>query len=332
MNKEPSQSNSASLSSDLSSTTFQKSRDDYSTTPNKANQLRSIFIIDNSRTKSSINPRIASIQQSDHVTTQFMDKEHILLGNQRCAHQLSLLRNTQQRASSDNTKEECKRTNNERQIRIIFLIGIATHKLLVNKISSSRANNFVFITHHVRLPLQIITTTLMDSSRAEVQSQTLLVTKQRTYVGVYMRPHVHTNICLRKETLHNFYLPQQANSLMENNCQNSPQVSTHKANMPHGSLLVGTPTTPISLSYEYNWEERGVLAIKFSYGDLASVLKHLHKPNLASTNIKLVVELEDRSGNKFRVQLPFPRDIQYKSYDELVQMESHVNVDPQHDS
>ena len=122
---------------------------------------------------------------------------------------------------------------------------------------------------------------------------------------------------------------------MENNCQNSPQVSTHnilKANMPHGSLLVGTPTTPITLSYEYNWEERGVLAIKFSYGDLASVLKHLHKPNLASTNIKLVVELEDRSGNKFRVQLPFPRDIQYKSYDELMQMESQVNVDPQQDS
>ena len=102
--------------------------------------------------------------------------------------------------------------------------------------------------------------------------------------------------------------------------------------MPHGSLLVGTPTTPITLNYEYNWEERGVLAIKFSYGDLASVLKHLHKPNLASTNIKLVAELEDRSGNKFRVQLPFPRDIQYKSYNELMQMDSQINVDPQRDS
>ena len=44
------------------------------------------------------------------------------------------------------------------------------------------------------------------------------------------------------------------------------------------------------------------------------------------------MELEDRSGNKFRVQLPFPRDIQYKSYDELMQMESQVNVDPQQDS
>ena len=43
-------------------------------------------------------------------------------------------------------------------------------------------------------------------------------------------------------------------------------MSTHniiKANIPHGSLLVGTPTTPITLNYEYNWEERGVLAIKF---------------------------------------------------------------------
>ena len=117
---------------------------------------------------------------------------------------------------------------------------------------------------------------------------------------------------LNTKTLYNFNLSQQSNALMENNCQNSPQVSTRNiviASMPHGSLLVGTPTTPITLSYEYNWKKRGVLAIKFSYGDLASVLKHLHKPNLASTNIKLVVELEDRSGNKFRVQLPLPRDI-----------------------
>ena len=174
----------------------------------------------------------------------------------------------------------------------------------------------------------------MEVSRADVQSQTLLATKQCAYVGVYECTRIHKHM-LNKETLHNFNLPQQANPLMENNFQNSPQVSTHnivKANMPHGSLLVGTPTTPISLSYEYNWEERGVLAITFSYGELASVLRHLHKPNLASTNIKLVAELEDRSGNKLRVQLPFPRDIQYKSYDELMQMESQVNVDPQHDS
>ena len=142
--------------------------------------------------------------------------------------------------------------------------------------------------------------------------------------------------CVRKRVHpHISNIKQEHNPFMEDNCQNGPQVSTHNiinANMPHGSLLVGTPTTPITLNYEYNWEERGVLAIKFSYGDLASVLKHLHKPNLASTNIKLVVELEDRSGNKFRVQLPFPRDIQYKSYDELMQMESQVNVDPQQDS
>ena len=102
--------------------------------------------------------------------------------------------------------------------------------------------------------------------------------------------------------------------------------------MPHGSLLVGTPTTPITLNYEYNWEERGVLAITFSYGELALLLRRLNKPNLASTNIKLVAELEDRSGNKFRIQLPFPRDIQYKSYNELMQMDSQMNVDPQRDS
>lgn len=123
--------------------------------------------------------------------------------------------------------------------------------------------------------------------------------------------------------------------MTKHNCQNRPQVSTHiiiKANMPHGSLLVGTPTTPITLNYEYNWEERGVLAITFSYGELALLLRHLNKPNLASTNIKLVAELEDRSRNKFIIQLPFPRDIQYKSYNELMQMDSQMNVDPQRDS
>ena len=102
--------------------------------------------------------------------------------------------------------------------------------------------------------------------------------------------------------------------------------------MPHGSLLVGTPTTPITLNYEYNWEERGVLAITFSYGELALLLRRLNKPNLASTNIKLFAELEDRSGNKLRIQLPFPRDIQYKSYNELMQMDSQMNVDPQRDT
>ena len=128
---------------------------------------------------------------------------------------------------------------------------------------------------------------------------------------------------------------KEHNPLTENNCQKLPQVSTHNiinANMPHGSLLVGTPTTPITLNYEYNWEERGVLAITFSYGELALLLRRLNKPNLASTNIKLVAELEDRSGNKLRIQLPFPRDIQYKSYNELMQMDSQMNVDPQRDS
>ena len=130
-------------------------------------------------------------------------------------------------------------------------------------------------------------------------------------------------------------IKKEHSPLTNDNCQNRPQVSTHNiinANMPHGSLLVGTPTTPITLNYEYNWEERGVLAITFSYGELALLLRRLNKPNLASTNIKLVAELEDRSGNKFRIQLPFPRDIQYKSYNELMQMDSQMNVDPQRDS
>ena len=130
--------------SDLSSTTFQKSRDDYSTNLNKANQLRIIFIIDSSRTKSSINPRITTIRQFDHVSTHsFMDKEHILLGNQCCAHQLSLLRNIQQRASSDKTKSANEPTIKDKYVSF-FLVGIATHKLLVNKISSSKGKQLWF--------------------------------------------------------------------------------------------------------------------------------------------------------------------------------------------
>ena len=54
------------------------------------------------------------------------------------------------------------------------------------------------------------------------------------------RARIHKHM-LNKETLLNFYLPQQSNTLIENNCQNSPQVSTHniaKTKMPHGSMLV----------------------------------------------------------------------------------------------
>ena len=85
--------------------------------------------------------------------------------------------------------------------------------------------------------------------------------------------------CVRKRVHpHISNIKQEHNPFIENNCQNSPQVSTHNiinANMPHGSLLVGTPTTPITLNYEYNWEERGVLAITFSYGELALLLRRL---------------------------------------------------------
>ena len=57
---------------------------------------------------------------------------------------------------------------------------------------------------------------------------------------------------------------KQVNPLMKNNCQNNLEVSTHDialATMPFGSMLIATPTTPITLRYEYNWEEPGVLAI-----------------------------------------------------------------------
>ena len=112
---------------------------------------------------------------------------------------------------------------------------------------------------------------------------------------------------------------------MKNNCQNNLEASTHdiaKSTMPFDSMLITTPTTPITLRYEYTWEDPGVLAIKFSYGDLASLLSHLDKPNLAATHIKIYAELEDRSLDRFIVQLPFPRDIRYKSYEELMQLES----------
>ena len=75
--------------------------------------------------------------------------------------------------------------------------------------------------------------------------------KYESYVGVYVgakRVHKHM---VYEEVDHNANLSRPSNTLTENNCQNSPQVSTHNrvnANMPHGSLLVGTPTTPITLN------------------------------------------------------------------------------------
>ena len=171
--------------------------------------------------------------------------------------------------------------------------------------------------------LCIINFKLIDSSRTHVQSLIL-----STYVGVYVggqRVHKHMS---NKEAEWNLNSLQQANASTENNCQNSLQVSTHanaKTTMPSGSILLSTATTPITLRYNYNWEEPGVLAIEFSYGDLASILRHLNKPNLASTNIQLHARLEDRSGNIITVQLPFPRQVRYKSYNELMQMHSRVN-------
>ena len=158
--------------------------------------------------------------------------------------------------------------------------------------------------------------------------------KYESYVGVYVgakRVHKHM---VYEEVDHNANLSWQANTLTENNCQNSPQVSTHaiaKATMPSGSLSISTATTPITLRYKYNWEEPGVLAIEFSYGDLASVLRHLDKPNLASTNIQLHAHLEDRSGNRITIELPFPRQVRYKTYNELMQMHTRRNMDSQNE-
>ena len=104
-----------------------------------------------------------------------------------------------------------------------------------------------------------------------------------------------------------------------------------KATMLSGSLLISTATTPITPRYKYNWEEPGVLAIEFSYGDLASVLRHLDKPNLASTNIQLHARLEDRSGNRITIELPFPRQVRYKTYNELMQMHTQRNMDSQNE-
>ena len=100
---------------------------------------------------------------------------------------------------------------------------------------------------------------------------------------------MYTNIC-RTKIFRNPTLPQEDTPLMKNNCQNNLEVYTHDialATMPFGSMLIATLTTPITLRYECNWEEPEVLAIKFSYGDLASHLNHLDKPNLAATHIKI---------------------------------------------
>lgn len=49
-------------------------------------------------------------------------------------------------------KEECKRTNNERQIVSFSLLAWQRKTCLSTRYHLPRANNFVFITHHVRLP------------------------------------------------------------------------------------------------------------------------------------------------------------------------------------
>ena len=101
--------------------------------------------------------------------------------------------------------------------------------------------------------------------------------------------------------------------------------------MPRSLMIIATPETPITLRYEYNWENSGVLAIKFSHSGLADILRQLNKPNLAATQIKIFAELENRSGHKITVELPFPTEIRYKSYRELMNMENQTNIDSQTD-
>ena len=220
---------------------------------------------------------------------QLTNKVHILLDNQSCAHQLSLLRNIQQRELRDRTRQQWVQTNQQWKMTM----------------------------HH--FPRNMILKFKGICLKSDANSNNWCA-----YAGVYLKQHVYTNVCWT----HPF--PQHKSTsrsqpLMRNNCQNNLEASTHDiaiSTMPFDSMLITTPTTPITLRYEYNWEEPGVLAIKFSYGDLASLLSHLDKPNLAATHIKIYAELEDRSGDRLIVQLPFPRDIRYKSYDELMQLES----------
>ena len=102
--------------------------------------------------------------------------------------------------------------------------------------------------------------------------------------------------------------------------------------MPRSLLIIATLGTPVTLRYEYNWENSGVLAIKFSYSDLADILCQLNKPTLAATQIRIFAELENRSGNKITEELPFPTEIRCKSYRELMNMENQTNIDAQTDA
>ena len=83
--------------------------------------------------------------------------------------------------------------------RIIFLIGMATQNLLVNKISSSKGKQLCF--YHASCSFTMINHyhNINGRFKGKVQSQTLLVTNQCTYVGVYEVASVYTNICRTKK-------------------------------------------------------------------------------------------------------------------------------------
>ena len=100
---------------------------------------------------------------------QLTNKVHILLDNQSCAHQLSLLRNIQQRELKDRTRQQWVQTNQQWKMTMHhFPRIIITHQLSHNMIlkfkgiclkSDANSNNWC------------------------------------AYAGLYLKQHVYTNVC-----------------------------------------------------------------------------------------------------------------------------------------
>ena len=127
----------------------------------------------------------------DHASAHnLMDKDKHLLGNQHCAHQLSLLRNKQQRKSRDMQTHECKRTNNERQIwtsSIFTLSNITSQQKQVLNITSHVIQQILHLSYH------------QSSNQLTVQgkgskSTTICKKKRSEYVGVHEFASVYIHI------------------------------------------------------------------------------------------------------------------------------------------
>lgn len=108
----------------------------------------------------------------------------------------------------------------------------------------------------------------------------------------WLQPEL-TSACKHKDRKQ---LPEQSTVVNTYYCQ---------INHTYGSNVCNHRMTPITFRYIYNWEEPGVRAIELSYANVASVLRYLDKPNLATMNIQLHARLEIDLEIQWRCNFPF---------------------------